>query len=271
MLLIYFCINFFFFFSETDKITSYHETSSSASLSIDVEKSLLCTPNADDDATEEPETFSEDVESEDQVTVVEHIGQHLPSLPMESLKNELNDATVSSDVFHSIQGLNLKTFVTYGPLAFACQESESVNCLQTVAQSVHDVDRTSILYYLSQSISIPLRVQTKIVNDAILRVFIEEEGYLKHLTTLRNYLFLRKSEFCILLTNTMFKMAENVKKPYLLLNSYSLSCLLQQALLAANARESIHFERKLYFEVDDIIPEAFDLQDIEVSRTANCK
>lgn len=232
-------------------------------MAVDAENSPLCPPNGDD-ATEEAETFSEDVESEDQVTVVENIEQHSLSLPMESLKN---DETVGSDVFHSSRGLNLETFVSYGPVAFACPEPETVDCLQTAAQSVQDVDRTSMLYYLSQSIQIPLKVQTKIVNDAILRVFIEEEGYLEHLTTLRNYMLLRKSEFRILLTNTMFKMAEHVKKPYLLLNSYSLSCLLQQALLAGNARESIRFERKLYFVVDDVIPQAFDLQDIKVSHT----
>lgn len=246
-------------------MTSSYRTSTPASLGVENDKSLLSATYTDDDIAEEPETFSEDVESEDQVTVVENIAQNLPSLPMESLKNVLNDEAVSSDVFHASRGLNLDTFVSYGPVAFACRQLESINCLQTAAKSVHDVDRTSMLYYLSQSIRIPLKVQTKIVNDAILRVFIEEEGYLEHLTTLRNYLLLRKPEFRILLTNTMFKMAENVKKPYLLLNNYTLSCLLQQALLAGNARESIHFERKLYFVVDDVMPQAFDLQDIKVS------
>lgn len=213
--------------------------------------------------------MSEDIESEDQITVVENIVQNLPSLPMEPTKNGLSEAP-SLETFRPHDGLKLETFVSYGASVFrGIGDADTGNCLQSAAQSVQDVDRTSMLYFLSQSIRIPLRVQMKIVNDAILRVFIEEEGYLEHLTTLRNYLLLRKSEFCISLTNTMFKMAEQVKKPYLLLNNYTLSCLLQQALLAGNSRESIRFERKLYFSVDDVIPQSFDLQDIKVRDKRN--
>lgn len=142
---------------------------------------------------------------------------------------------------------------------FTLQSIENVDIT-----SVSDVDITSLAYYLAQSIAVPLRIQTKLVNEAILRVFIEEECYLDHLTSLRDYLLLRKPEFVVSLSNSIFKRVEKVKKPYLLLNNYTLSSILQRALLTSATKESIVYGRKLSFVADDVVPETFTLVDIKV-------
>lgn len=132
-------------------------------------------------------------------------------------------------------------------------------------EAVADVDITSLIFYLVQSITVPLKIQMKLVNEAILKVFIEEENYLDHLTALRDYLLLRKPEFTVSLTNSIFKLIEKAKKPYILLNNYTLSSILQRALLASGSKETITFGRKLSFSIDDEMPEKFTLIDIKVN------
>ncbi len=241
-------------FVEKSEISRPIEASEVVSADADISATLVCENPRD--KTEEPESISEEVESEDPVTVIEN-SDRSPSPPSEEIRSDQKSAP---NLFV------LESYVTYGDQNFSCFSNGTFENLRTAADSVCDVNRSSLLYFLSQSIVIPLRIQSKIVNEAILRVFIEEEGYLQHLTTLRNYMFLRKPEFSLLLTNTVFKMAEKVKSPYLLLNNYTLSCILQQALLAANSKASIVFERKLCLSVEGTAPEAFDLADIKVRR-----
>lgn len=160
--------------------------------------------------------------------------------------------------------LDLENYVSH-PDVLKIPTVQNIDQLKSIADSVKDVDTTSIMYFFLSSILVPLRIQSKLVNDAILRVFIEQESYLDHLIILKNYILLRKPEFSFLLTNTIFEMSEKVKKPFMLLNSYTLSSILQQSLLVSNSRKSIHFERKLSLVIEDTVPEAFILSDIRVS------
>lgn len=162
--------------------------------------------------------------------------------------------------------LDLENYVSH-PDVLKIPIVQNIDQLKSIADSVKDIDTTSIMYFFLSSVLVPLRIQSKLVNDAILRVFIEQERYLDHLIILKNYILLRKPEFSLLLTNTIFEMSEKVKKPLMLLNSYTLSSILQQSLLVSNSRKSIHFERKLSLVIEDTIPEAFILSDI---RMLNC-
>lgn len=92
------------------------------------------------------------------------------------------------------------------------------------------LDKPSINKTLHQSVLIPLTIQMKLVNDALLKYYIKDLGLLSHLNSLRNFFFLLDGEFGHNLTDALFIHLNKISRPEDLLNSRSLNYILAKAL-----------------------------------------
>jgi gamma-tubulin complex component 6 len=73
-------------------------------------------------------------------------------------------------------------------------------------------------------------MQTSLVNDALLKLFLQGEGLLSHLHSLRSYFFLLDGEFGWNMTSMLFERMYQVACPMDLLNSVTLNSILSKAL-----------------------------------------
>lgn len=96
---------------------------------------------------------------------------------------------------------------------------------------VEMIDHTSLQVYLEKSIIIPLQIQTRLVNDAIIKHLVNECNMLSHLRSLRSYFFLLNGEFAKSLTNSLYSRLYAISAPMELFNSATLANLLKKALM----------------------------------------
>lgn len=111
-------------------------------------------------------------------------------------------------------------------------ETKTSNASAT-ALSIDDVeiiDHISLQAYLEKSIRIPLGVQSRLINNAVIKYFLKENNLLSHLHSLRSYFFLLNGEFAKSLTDSLYARLYEISIPVELFNSAMLTNLLERAL-----------------------------------------
>lgn len=95
---------------------------------------------------------------------------------------------------------------------------------------VEMIDNTSLQVYLEKSVAIPLRVQSRLANAAMVKYFIYELNVLSHFHSLRRFFFLLDGEFARSLTSSLYKRLYDIAAPIELFRSATLTNLLKNAL-----------------------------------------
>lgn len=122
--------------------------------------------------------------------------------------------------------------------------------------------KTNCLHlFLQQSISIPLAVQTKLINQEILKFFVNDLEYLKHLMSLRDYFFLQDGEFGRNITEGLFEKLYDVNFPVELINCKTLHFLVHNALNSSSKCQKN--SDCLSFKINNL-PKRFDLGALSV-------
>ncbi|EZA61700.1 Gamma-tubulin complex component [Ooceraea biroi] len=96
---------------------------------------------------------------------------------------------------------------------------------------VEMIDHTSLQVYLEKSVIIPLQIQTRLINHAIIKYLLNEHNMLSHLHSLRSYFFLLNGEFAKSLTDSLYSRLYTISAPIELFNSATLTNLLEKALM----------------------------------------
>ncbi|KAK4874696.1 hypothetical protein RN001_014056 [Aquatica leii] len=130
-----------------------------------------------------------------------------------------------------------------------------------LSQDAKTVSTNCLKLYLQQSILLPLTAQTKLVTNELLKYFIKDQMYLKHLNSLRNYFFLLDGEFGRNITNNLFKKLYDVNFPMDLINIHTLTVLVYKAIDYSTKLQD--HSQCLSFRVNDL-PQVFDLGNPDV-------
>ncbi|XP_076757782.1 gamma-tubulin complex component 6 isoform X2 [Xylocopa sonorina] len=135
----------------------------------------------------------------------------------------------------SKSSLNMKKDSTFSDLfELAHDERSSSVSPVTTPLSINDVeiiDHISLQAYLEKSIRIPLNVQSRLVNNTVIKYFLKENKLLSHLHSLRSYFFLLNGEFAKSLTDSLYARLYEISIPIELFNSVTLTNLLERALV----------------------------------------
>ncbi|XP_039281480.1 gamma-tubulin complex component 6 isoform X2 [Nilaparvata lugens] len=126
---------------------------------------------------------------------------------------------------------------------------------------VERVDLSAIHNCLHKSVSIPTEIQHVFANDAVLRLFLNNEKLLEHLQCIRKYFFFLDGEYGRILTGSLFQELELAEHPSVLLSRHRLNAILQ--LASGSFQNCSPFVERLSFFVREI-PLAFLLTDPEV-------
>ncbi|KAG8042057.1 hypothetical protein G9C98_000048 [Cotesia typhae] len=94
---------------------------------------------------------------------------------------------------------------------------------------VEMIDNTSLQVYLEKSVLIPLRVQSRLANSAIVKCLLHDHKILSHLHSLRSFFFLLNGEFAKNLTGPLYTKFHQATSPDKLFNSATLTSLLKNA------------------------------------------
>ncbi|XP_028144786.2 gamma-tubulin complex component 6 [Diabrotica virgifera virgifera] len=119
----------------------------------------------------------------------------------------------------------------------------------------------SLKLFLHESVQIPLVTQTKLINDELLRYFIEDLEYLKHISSLRDYFFLQDGEFGRNITDNLFKKLYEADSPAQLINCRTLQELIFGALDMSNKNQRL--ATNISFKINSL-PKCFDLGNPDV-------
>lgn len=203
-----------------------------------------------------------------------------PYLKVQSKNNlHLNIESIESDGLPSCSLIpTAKTNVTEEPFNFNSDSEElNKNYIQSPESSnffndksfskrvsieeVKNISMNCLKFYLSKSICIPVMTQLKLVNNELLRYFVEDLNYLNHLNSLRNYFFLLNGEFGRNITEGLFEKLYDVNFPTDLIN-----CRTLQNIVYSGLDYSCRFQENsncLSFKINDL-PKRFDLCDPNV-------
>ncbi|XP_032673077.1 gamma-tubulin complex component 6 isoform X2 [Odontomachus brunneus] len=107
---------------------------------------------------------------------------------------------------------------------------------------VEMIDHTSLKVYLEKSIIIPLQIQSRLINNAIIKYLLNEHNMLLHLHSLRSYFFLLNGEFAKSLTDSLYSRLYAISAPIELFNSATLTNLLEQALMNSFSNNYVNSE-----------------------------
>ncbi|CAH0564249.1 unnamed protein product [Brassicogethes aeneus] len=128
-------------------------------------------------------------------------------------------------------------------------------------QEAKGISTNCLKLFLNESIMVPLITQTKLVNNELLRFFVETLNYMDHLNNLRNYFFLQDGEFGRNITENLFEKLYDATVPIQLINGRTLHYLMFGAL--DNSCKSQENAGKLSFKIN-CLPKCFDLGDPDV-------
>lgn len=95
---------------------------------------------------------------------------------------------------------------------------------------VEMIDNTSLQVYLEKSVLIPLRVQSRLANSAVVKCLLHDYNILAHLQSLRSFFFLLNGEFARNLTDPLYTKFYEISMPGELFNSATLTNVLENAL-----------------------------------------
>ncbi|KAJ8913230.1 hypothetical protein NQ315_016173 [Exocentrus adspersus] len=126
---------------------------------------------------------------------------------------------------------------------------------------VAGVSTNCLKLFLNESVQIPLVTQMKLVNNELLRYFINDLDYLQHLESLRNYFFLQDGEFGRNITENLFNKLYNAKLPRELINCRTLQDVVFGAMDRSNKDQGN--SHCLSFKINSL-PKCFDLGNPDV-------
>ena len=98
---------------------------------------------------------------------------------------------------------------------------------------VEMLDTTSLAVYLEKSVMVPLRIQCRLVNNAIIKYLLQEHNIISHIHSLRDYFFLLNGEFAKSLSHSLFTRLYEVSTPFELFNSATLKSILDRAIVSS--------------------------------------
>ncbi|XP_015591181.1 gamma-tubulin complex component 6 isoform X2 [Cephus cinctus] len=164
-------------------------------------------------------------------TPLSEIGSEVPSIiaTAEIPTGDISSSHVTESGFKFPQRTTIyPNFVGFGSAALT-PTSEST----LTAADVEMIDNTSLQVYLEKSVMIPLRIQSHLVNDALIKYLLCEHNMLSHMTSLRSYFFLLNGEFAKSLTNSLYTGLYSTSVSMELLNSATLTNILERALMSS--------------------------------------
>ena len=150
------------------------------------------------------------------------------------------------------------------PNFFGNAPSTAVTPTTSSSLTIADVemlDDTSLRVYLEKSVVIPLRVQSRLANAAIIKYLLYEKKMLSHLHSLRSFYFLLNGEFAKSLTNSLYKRLYEISTPIELFRSATLTNILETAL--NSSLSSTYANSELLSLSAAEIPEALCVSDPE--------
>lgn len=157
------------------------------------------------------------------------------------------------------EGFNFKTDKKdeYVP----CSSVYSRKSKRMASEDVKNIRINCLHLFLQQSVSVPLLIQTRLVNSELLKYFIKDLQYLKHLNSLRDYFFLQDGEFGRNITEGLFEKLYDVNFPIDLINFKTLQLLVHKALNSSSKCQAN--SDRLSFKINNL-PKTFDLGNLNV-------
>ncbi|KYN13049.1 Gamma-tubulin complex component 6 [Trachymyrmex cornetzi] len=156
-----------------------------------------------------------------------------------SLSDDMTKSITEETCFESPMSSNFKLPNLFG-VSSDVKSSTAPSSL-TIAD-VEMIDHTSLQVYLEKSVIIPLQIQTRLVNNAIIKYLVNEHNMLSHLHSLRSYFFLLNGEFAKSLTDSLYSRLYAISAPIELFNSATLTNLLEKALMNSFSNNYAHSE-----------------------------
>lgn len=124
-------------------------------------------------------------------------------------------------------------------------------------KSLQELNSANLTYFLEQSFTIPLQVQSLILNNEILKIFFVDLDILSHFNSLRNYFFMMDGEFACNISDGILNKLQTVRKPRELYSSHALHSILENALQSSLMGNDKNAEN-LSFCIPNV-PENFDM------------
>lgn len=130
-----------------------------------------------------------------------------------------------------------------------------------------NVSTTTISNFLKMSFVIPVHARLSILNNEILKIFLQDLDILGHLKSLRNFYFMMDGEFSSCISDGLISRLECTKNPTELFNFQFLHTILHNALNSSILGNDQNADRLSFLIAD--VPEKFDLASPNVLQTLN--
>lgn len=130
-------------------------------------------------------------------------------------------------------------------------------------EELQSLNMTPLSHFLQKSITIPLHAHMEVINNEILKIYLEDLDIIGHFKSLRNYFFLMDGEFGSYVCDGLIRKLERGSRPPELLNYHTLHLILENALGSSIIGNDKNAER-LSFIVDQMPEEKFDLNSANV-------
>ncbi|CAG9863087.1 unnamed protein product [Phyllotreta striolata] len=152
------------------------------------------------------------------------------------------------------------------PFDFNRQEQPYVPASNVFSKRIDEkeaegVFTNSLGLFLRECVRMPLVTQTKLINEEMLRYFVEDLEYINHLSSLRDFFFIQDGEFGRHITDKLFTRLYEADVPSELINCRILKDLVFDALDMSYKKQK--FTSYLSFKINNI-PTCFDLGDPNV-------
>lgn len=175
-----------------------------------------------------------------------------------------NEAPSTAATNFTDEGFDFNKNQEYVPCFTEKSTNSSVISRKSKRVSLEEAEniKTNCLHlFLQQSVAIPLAVQTKLINQELLKFLVNDLQYLKHLLSLRDYFFLQDGEFGRNITEGLFEKLYDVNFPVELINCRTLQILVHKALNSSSKCQEN--SDCLSFKINTL-PKRFDLGDLNV-------
>lgn len=130
-----------------------------------------------------------------------------------------------------------------------------------------NVSTTTLGSFLKMSFAIPIHARMSILNNEILKIFLEDLDILSHLKSLRNFYFMMDGEFSSHISDGIITRLESTRNPTELFNFQFLHNILHNALNSSVYGNDENADRLSFLIAD--VPQNFDLASPNVLRALN--
>lgn len=231
----------------TEYISDFPTPSSSKMYSTDITLNSACTldtasSNFTDDGFKFPTVESKDSADPSLLTARTHISED--SFKVTDQESKCSDEILQKKIKIKVAGFT---------------EIERENKLEK--KDASDILNNNIKYLLHQSIFVPLQAQMRLVNNEILKYFLDDQKLFSHLHSLRCYFFLLDGEFGRHITEGIFNKLYEVRDPADLLNGRVLQIIMNKALCSSSKFQEN--SERLSFTIQNI-PQRFNLSSADV-------